>query len=395
MTARTSFATALLAAVTLSGLASAQTPTREPQIVIPLPPVIGGTNGRVIEVTSLSDEGPGTLREALNADGPRTVTFKVAGEIRISRPLVINDPYITVAGETAPSPGITVMGDKIRILTRDVILRHIRLRVGETGGSKPDNRDGFSIESYPEKKRPAYNILIENCSVSWAIDENIGLFGMGVRNVQVRNSIIAEALRHSIHPKGGHSMGMLIGRGAQNVLVEGNLFAHNAYRNPVVDGGTSAVIVNNLIYNPGTSAVHFYPKPKAGGSLASVVNNVVIAGPDTKPWLRAFTHGLNEGTRIHYGGNRVIGTRTLEPDERVGRVPLDVAPMEKEPPLWFIGMRPLPAAQVEASVLEKAGARPWDRDAVDRRIIEDVRNRTGEIRDHPSDVRLIARPPVE
>jgi hypothetical protein len=160
LTARISFATALLAAVTLSGLASAQTPTREPQIVIPLPPVIGGTNGRVIEVTSLSDEGPGTLREALNADGPRTVTFKVAGEIRISRPLVINDPYITVAGETAPSPGITVMGDKIRILTRDVILRHIRLRVGETGGSKPDNRDGFSIESYPEKKRPAYNILI-------------------------------------------------------------------------------------------------------------------------------------------------------------------------------------------------------------------------------------------
>jgi hypothetical protein len=374
------FFTAIAALVFLSGAcASAPWPTE------------GGERGEVIEVTSLSDQGPGTLREALGRDRPRKIVFNVGGDIVLSKPLLIEDPSVTVAGETAPAPGITILGDKIRIITHDVVLRHVRVRVGEIGSSKPANRDGISIEGGHRDKSPVARILIEHCSVAWAVDEGLSIWGDDTRDVSVRKTIVAETLRNSVHPKGSHSMGLMVGPGARNVLLQQNLLAHNVWRNPVIHGGASAVVVNNLIYNPRYAALHFYEHDGSGATQVSAVGNVVIAGPDTRRVLPALSKGINPGSQIFIDDNVASGTRAFDRSERpFGSVGTN--PFVEAPPIWFDDIQVIEAAKVMDTVLEDVGARPWDRDATDKRILEEVRNSTGGIKDRPEDPRLVAPP---
>jgi hypothetical protein len=371
---------AIVASVLLSGASeSAPWPTE------------GGESGEVIEVTSLSDQGPGTLREALERDRPRKIVFNVGGDIVLTKPLLIAEPSVTVAGETAPNPGITILGDKIRIITHDVVLRHVRVRVGEVGSSKPVNRDGISIEGGRRDKRLVARILIEHCSVAWAVDEGLSIWGADARDVSVRKTIVAETLRDSVHPKGSHSMGLMVGPGARSVLLQQNLLAHNVWRNPVIHGGASAVVVNNLIYNPRYAALHFYEHDGSGATQVSAVGNVVIAGPDTRRALPALSKGINPGSQIFFDDNVASGTRTFDRSERPSGS-IRTNPFVEAPPIWFDDIQVLEAAKVMDAVLEDVGARPWDRDATDKRIIEEVRNSTGGIRDHPEDPRLVAPP---
>ena len=354
-------------------------------------PTEGGDKGITVAVTSLADSGPGTLRAALAVSKPRRIVFTVAGEIFLKEPLVVRDPYLTVAGETAPSPGISLLGDKLRIRTHDVIVRDIRIRVGELpAGSNPENRDGISIDRGGDY--PVGNVLIDRCSVAWAVDESVSVWGIGISNVLIRRSIIAEALSRSVHPKGPHSMGLLVGTDSKDVVVERNLLAHNMFRNPLVDAGASAVVVNNLIYNPGWSGFHVYAKPKTGPTVAAVVGNLLIAGPDSHPALWSFSKGINPGSTIHYRDNRAVGAKAFVPNERAGKAKQPVSFVD-EPPIWFPWIEVLPVNQVETAVLADVGARPWDRDDTDRRIIAEVLARTGSIRDTPVDPRLrVPRP---
>ena len=356
-------------------------------------PTEGGDRGPDIPVTTLADSGPGSLRAALSMGGRRHIVFQVGGEIMLKKPLTIYNPYVTIAGETAPSPGISILGDKLQIRASEVIVRGIRVRVGEKPGSGASARDGISIDLGPKGAR-VKNVLVEHSSVAWAIDEGIGVWGEGVSNVRIRNSIIAETLRRSIHPKVKHSMGMLIGKGAQNVVIERNLFVSNEYRNPVIDAGVSAVVLNNLIYNPGTNAFHIYGKPDAGPTLVSVVGNVVIAGPDTHDFLRSFDHGVDPGSEIYFSDNRATGATAFSTSEGAGKRGKDPVPFVDKPPLWFDWLTVLPTQDVEAEIAATAGARPGDRDAVDRRLVEDLKARSGAIRDMPGDPRLaVSRPP--
>ena len=352
-------------------------------------PTEGGDGGATIAVTTLADGGPGSLRAALSMGGRRHIVFKVGGEIFIKAPLTILNPNVTVAGETAPSPGITILGDKVRVRTSDVILRDIRLRVGELPGSSPADRRGIGIDNGDHGANVS-NILIDHCSVAWGIDEDIDVWGEGIRNVLIRNSIIAETLRHSIHPKGAHSMGMLIGKGVQNVVVEDNFFISNQYRNPVIDAGVSAVVVNNLIYNPGTNAFHIYGKPDAGPTLVSVVGNLVVAGPDTGKFLRSFDHGVNPGSAIYFRDNQAIGTMAFSTKELAGKEATDPVPFANKPPIWFDWIKVIPTDQLPESIAANVGARPNDRDATDRRLLKEFAERGGAIRDAPDDPRLAA-----
>jgi hypothetical protein len=351
----------------------------------------GGDHGRVIRVTTLADQGQGSLRAAIEASGPRRVIFDVAGEIWPTDTLLIRNPGITIDAASAPSPGISIMGQKVRIRSHDVILRHLRIRIGaRADGSDPDNRDALSIDGAENGREPSYNVLVENCSFAWAIDENIQLWGAGNHSIILRNNIIAEGLMRSIHPKGPHSMGLLVGPGITNVLVEGNLFAHNAVRNPLIDAGSSAVVANNLIYGALYNGFHIYAKPRYGPTLVSAIGNVVIASPGSRPRLDAFQHGDNPGTRIYYEDNVSIGIRAFDAAERSGKRKERDPPLISTPPISFPGFSPRKSAETEASVLKSAGARPWDRDAVDARIVAQVRSRTGGIVDEPSDPRLRA-----
>jgi hypothetical protein len=353
-------------------------------------PTNGGDGGATIAVTTLADSGPGSLRAALSSGGRRRIVFKVGGDIFIKKPLKIVRSHVTVAGETAPSPGITILGDKVEIHASDVILRNIRVHVGELPDrSKPGNRRGISVETSGKGPRIS-NILIDHCSVAWAVDEGMDVWGPGISNVRISNSIIAETLRHSIHPKGAHSMGMLIGKGVQNAVVEKNFFISNQYRNPVIDAGVSAVVVNNLIYNPGTNAFHIYGKPDAGPTRVSVVGNVVVAGPDTTHFLRSFDHGVDPGSQIYFRDNQAIGTTAFSMKEKAGKKGTDPVPFVDQPPIWFDWIKVIPTDQVAAAITANVGARPNERDATDRRLLREFAERRGAIHDTPEDPRLAA-----
>src|SRR5690606_36956468 len=145
--------------------------------------------------------------ECTDGKGPRVCVFEVSGTIRLSRDLILRNPNITIAGQTAPSPGIMFRGGGLLIKTSDVLVQHLRFRPGDDpGGVPPENRDALKIES----DSPISNIVIDHCSFAWAIDETASLWS-GWNNVVLTNNIFAEALNDSLHPKGAHGYGVLLG----------------------------------------------------------------------------------------------------------------------------------------------------------------------------------------
>lgn len=385
------------AALPLSG----QTPSPTPY------PTAGGAGGKIITVANLNDSGPGSLREALDTEGPRIIRFAVGGEIWLKDTMKVGKPFVTVEGESAPSPGISLMGDRLRVRTHDVILRNIRVRVGALlTGSDPQNRDGIQIDGAVDGSDPGYNVLVENCSVSWAIDENIQIYGKNNHDIVVRNCIIAEGLQKG-HPKGGtHSAGLIVGPDTRNILIQGNLFAHNAFRNPLVGGGGEALVVNNLVYDPGFGGLMIYSggKHSTKPTLVTAIGNVLVPGASTtrgggvpRTEIRTYhDSGINPGSKVYYADNLASGILAYSPEEKTKAAPTgeEFRPAVTEPPVPLGNIKPLPASEVEAYVLAHAGARPDDRDEIDWRIVEDVKNRTGKIKDYPTDTRLHPQPAV-
>ena len=207
---------------------------------------IGGRGGRVIKVTNLNDSGAGSLREALTASGPRIVIFTVSGTITLNSNINITNPYLTVAGQTAPGEGITIKHADIRVLTDDVIIRYLRVRNGP-GDTNPDdgNRDNISVNT-------ANRVIIDHCSVSWSTNENTNVYNS--HDITFQWNLIGEGLYSSTHPDGIHGHAMLVYRtntidGTTNLSVHHNLMAHNFFRNPEVQTGEPFEYVNNVVYN--------------------------------------------------------------------------------------------------------------------------------------------------
>ena len=356
----------------------------------------GGRGGQILRVTNLRASGPGSLREALEADGPRIVVFEVGGVIDLGKStLSIKNPYVTVAGQTAPSPGITIIKGGIGIQTHDVILQHLRVRPGEAGAAK---KSGWEVDAIATSSG-AHDVVIDHCSTSWATDENLSASGERFsgatveewrkgtsHRVTISHCIIAEGLDHSTHGKGAHSKGSLIHDNATDIAVIANLYASNGQRNPYFKGGARGVVVNNLIDNPGSAAIHYGLQlgewglhPWVAGQIA-IVGNVLNHGPDTKAGLALFsTNGtpcevfLDDNLAFDRAGNPV-------------RLTSGAYTAKDSPPTWPPGLRSIPASEVKEYVLANAGARPWDRDAVDRRIIQQVRDGTGKIPDSEQEV---------
>jgi hypothetical protein len=339
-----------------------------------------GRFGAIIRVTNLNSAGAGSLRAALEVAGPRIVVFEVGGVIDIAEALTITQPYVTVAGQTAPSPGITVIGAGLVVVTHDVVVQHLRFRVGDRPeGPVPDARDGISVYASPDGA-PSERVVIDHCSVSWALDEGMSTWTEGVRDVTFRQCIIAENLSRSIHPKGEHSKGLLVGDHARRIGIIGNLFAGNMQRNPQIKGDVSALVANNLIVNPGSGVIHFSDPEGSGPSLASIVGNVLVPGTDTRALLPmvAFERSTARNTQAYVasnlatGGHDVLRTSLFAPWE--GHVIHD-----GPAPVWVKPLTLRPAEQVRDWVLTQAGARPTDRDAADARIVREAREGTGRI----------------
>lgn len=324
-------------------------------------------------VTSLADVGPGSLRSALEAGPGTVVTFAVGGTIHLEDNLVVAHPDTVIDGASGPAPGITLVGASLRVRASGTHVAHLRIRPGNGPGPNLDARDGITIDGAD----PVSDVLVENCSISWATDEGLAIAAGGHRRIILRRNLIAEQLNESGHTKGAHSRGMLIATGSRNILVEQNLFAHNYARNPVVAGGSSAAVLNNLIYNFGSQSIHFYQKGEPIEVV--VVGNVLVLGPDSlRKGVSTFGPQIAE--------NGIVSA--LVTDNLVVDGDAVVAAPEwsnGSPALGTLG-EPLPAADVEQMLPSTVGARPFDRDRTDLRIVREVALREGRIRDTPPDV---------
>lgn len=359
----------------------------------------GGRGGRIIRVTNLDGEGPGSLRAAIEAEGPRIVVFEVGGVIDLGKKtLVLRNPFITIAGQTAPSPGITLIRGGMDIRGHDVIVQHIRIRPGSAGGGWMSGWDEDGIATVG-----AYNVIIDHCSLTWATDENLSASGPRFtgstpeewrrgtsHNITFSNNLIGESLAHSTHSKGEHSKGSLIHDNVTGLLIVGNLYAHNYERSPLFKGGVHGVIVNNLIYNPGPRAIHYNLAPEEWGDVPfevgkmSVVGNVLRAGPSTPTDRLAFMMIGGAGDVEYYGRDNIAVDQVGEPIRMFGRYTTAPARIieTRRPPVWWDGLTPMPAEQVQVAVLRNVGARPWDRDMRDVLLIAEVAEGRGEIIDH-------------
>lgn len=385
----------------------------------------GGRGGQVLFVTNLNDNGPGSLRAALEASGPRTVVFRVGGTITLQSQIRITNPYLTIAGQTAPGGGITITHDGsiglglIDILTHDVIVRHIRIRPGPFVLPTPDHLGSCCLDAL-NIREGARDVIIDHVSVSWASDE---IFSIGnVSDITVQWSIISEGLNCSTDnfnitfflshssptcPQGGTISGgaqlMTISEpwlsqlGGMNITLHHNLYAHNSHRNPKFDGPGHLDFINNVIYDPGW---HMSVAGADGATKVNYIGNHIKSGPLTDLYEDRYIL-FDTGALAVQGGNttEVYHTDNIV-DTVVGEVLSDrtlslgvvVSPERFSSP-W---VTEAPANQIQNIVLNDVGANRPQRDSVDSRVVSEVNNRTGLARlnsvgapnsvNHPNDV---------
>jgi pectate lyase len=350
----------------------------EPQVGLPVFPgaegfgtrTVAGRGGKVIAVTSLADNGPGTLRAAVNDPSPRIIVFGVSGTIELRSELQVNHPFVTIAGQTAPGGGICIKGAGLAIFTHDVLIQHIRVRPGNKGPVNADTNDAISVLGARGEPDGAYNIVLDHISASWGEDETVCTW-YGAHDITISWSIISEALNRSRHRKRTHSAGLLIGDSSYNVSVHHNLLAHNDFRNPLISEGGTHDFVNNVIYNWGVLPAEI--TDYGSNTFLNFVGNYFIAGPSTNegPYEILFPQG---NPRIYVEGN--LGPHRPDPnmDEWAlvgfGWGEKGVAPAEYRSLDRF-----------ETPLITSVGA-AQARDVV----LAQVKNETGSIIDSPDDV---------
>lgn len=342
----------------------------------------GGRGGQVLLVTNLNDDGPGSLRAALAAKGPRIVIFRVGGTIQVERAWQIAEPFITIAGQTAPGDGITLRGAPLSIRTHDVIVRGLRIRVGDKT-PKLTAPDGLAIGA-PDQ--PVYNVIVDHCSISWAIDENVSTYQAApVFGVSIQWNVISEGLMNNRHPEGAHSMGLLVGDNSSGISIHHNLFAHNNRRNPVIKGNsgnrTAVEVINNVVYNWGERATHFL----IGSVAANLIGNYYKPGPNSAGRGVQLEASSAAATQLYVQGNIGPG-RTSNRQNEWAAVAGTAAYRSSTPAMVPSGIKAHSATMAYDLVLTHAGATTPQRDAIDQRIVEDVQKGHGRLIDSQAQV---------
>ena len=400
----------------------------------------GGRGGKVLFVTNLEDYNPakdkpipGSLRAACAAKGPRIVVFRVSGTIHLKDAwLLIEEPYLTLAGQTAPGDGICVKGQQVHIATHDVVVRHMRFRCGDEWGrknKKPFSPDalgirgpiwvaGQKLEDAPREQvvrfitlkennkylnNPdttwnfqARDIIIDHCSVSWGVDETLAVTHSD--NVTVQWCVVAEGLSVSTHGgyhKGfNHSCGLMVAYMVPHVTLHHNLIMHCWQRNPYLqtewDYANRNDVVNNIVYNFTYSAGIGYKKTNTRGEF-NFVGNYCIPGPQTgakKPCLL-----MGVPARIYARGN--IGMFRTDPkqDEYAAihwfgkwRKGYDLARLKAKKPFAVPPVTTHSHLEAYKHVLAGAGATLPKRDPVDKRLMREVETRKGRHINQAADV---------
>lgn len=323
---------------------------------------------KVVKVTSLSDSGSGTLRECVALATPRVCVFEVSGRIRLASDLLVSEPDLIIAGQTAPSPGILITNGGFTIQTRDVRIEHVAIRSGdESTGTRPDQRRSVTIRGLL-----ARNITLKNLSMSWGVDSNMTTVGP-IANVMVRDCIIAESLYSSIHPLGPRGNGVLVGETGREIRFVGNLMAANHDRNIRWKYDTQGEMLNNVIYGwGGTSSWNTTNisdlDAKELPIYLDVIGNVYRAGPNgLKSAYAVYSADTPSNSRIYIHDLKAPAISNVELKYRAATRVLT-------------GPAPIPASETFEAVMSKAGARPWNRNVDDLRMISGVRAGTLSIR---------------
>ena len=351
----------------------------------------GGRGGKVLVVTNLNDDGPGSFRWACEQGGARIIVFNVCGIINLKTPIILRAPYVTIAGQTAPGDGVCIAGESFQVNTHDVIVRHMRFRRGNTHVWNREDSFGGN---------PVGNIMIDHCSCEWGLDENISfyrhMFDMGdgkpsrkepTVNVTIQNTISAKALDTY-----NHAFGSTIG--GENTTFMRNLWADNTGRNPSIGWGGVFNFVNNIVYN----WVHRTADGGEFSTMSNFINNYYKPGPLTPKdspigyrIVKAESRSKNlfpyqQFGRVYAIGNIMEGNEAVTKDnwdggiqiadkdlKGEGDVPEDVlALMKSNEPFPMAHMTIIPSEKTFDYVLENVGATLPIRDIVDQRIIEEV-----------------------
>ncbi|MCC9168502.1 pectate lyase family protein [Pontibacter harenae] len=323
----------------------------------------GGRGGQVVVVTNLNDDGPGSLREAIRKKGPRIIVFAVSGYINLESTLDINNPDITIAGQSAPGDGITLRYYPVNIKADNVIVRYMRFRMGDISGIQDDALGG---------NKGKHNIIVDHCSMGWATDESASFYRN--TNFTLQWSIIAESLNQSVHEKGDHGYGGIWG--GKGATFHHNLIASHMSRMPRFSGSkttpnTPDELVdfrNNVIYNWGGNSVYGGEKGKY-----NMVNNYYKPGPATpdskkdrllepyQPYGAFYIAGNVMEGNTEVSQNNKLGVSADHPDSAVVASEFKVEAVREQS-----------AKEAYELVLAHAGA-SYRRDKVDERVLQYVR----------------------
>lgn len=329
---------------------------------------VGGRGGKIIYVTTLADSGTGSYRACVTASGPRVCVFRVNGLIRFtSRPPWITNPYITVAGQTAPGGGITLshaggingLTPMVVKGTHNVVIRHIRVRTDRAGGNR-GSEDNFTIEK-------SSKVILDHVSGSWARDEVINGYGDN-DELTISNSIAAWGIPS--HDKCALLASDPVDK--QKVSFINNICAHNGDRNPDINfpPGSCVEVVNNVLYNAASEFAEVWES--YGGTPVSIVGNTFIAGTNTNSNSRGVAReriGSTGLAKIYLWDNAFSGSFNHISSE-VALAIVNTTPCP-------LTMTPKSASAAYTSVMAKAGAFP--RDEIDKQVIQDITSRKGRI----------------
>ena len=364
-------------------------------------------------VTNLNDSGKGSLREAVEAEGKRIVTFAIDGIIHLEKPLRINNDDITIAGQTAPGGGICIMDYPLSISASNVIVRYLRVRVGDK--HKAD-ADGLSGGRYGQK-----NVIIDHCSVSWSIDECLSIYK--TENLTVQWCLVAHSLTKSLHTKGSHGFGGIWG--GYKASFHHNLLANHSSRNPrfsSVDGTKWVDCRNNVIYNWGFKTAY------GGGQHGEInlVNNYYKPGPASQH--HRLLDVAEDGTGRYYVAGNVMegdadvtqnnyhsavndraGKKYIRIEKQIAKsrgISPEAIPTEGEETSTCLVAEPFPytkipdeSAEESYDKVQKYVGCSFERDDYDKEIIRQMLAGTGEygnngLIDTPSEVKVSVLPKI-
>jgi len=336
----------------------------------------GGRGGKVIFVRNLNDSGPGSLRAACETQGPRIIVCRVGGVIDLKSPLTIKEPFVTLAGQSAPGDGICLRGHGLVIDAHDVVIRFLRSRPGDISGKEVD---AIAIGG------DSRNVILDHCSASWSVDEVLSPSG-AIADVTVQWCIISEGLNHSVHHKGAHGYGSLV-RAVGGLTMHHNLWAHNSARNPRLGDNYGKPpypifdVRNNVMYDYGGICSGL-----TGDVLsANYVGNYIKPGPSSNVKHAPIVLSATADVKYYITGNFVEGHPEWTADNRAM---FDRSEAKGRRLVTVVG-EPFGAPKVTGgtarvaflAVLENAGAARPVRDAVDARIVSEARRGAGAIID--------------